>query len=318
MGLRALGLLITRAVLLVALCGLALGIVGSMSVHRQQYFGAAECGEAVWDVGVGGMGGVWSAVQTAAAGRDLTLMASGPDPGVRHVTGPVAPCLTGADERVRDDLAADRGFLLRDGSVLADRAVHDGELLGRPVVVVPSTQWRGMPSDGVIQPTPAFDDSTSYVGFLVGDPAAMDDFVESLRTADMTVEASPAPSSTGAAVKMPLIGVTSVLTALTLVSVTAYWALTLRTQERPRVRVLRLLGVSPLRGAASRWAASLVPFGGAALVAAVVWTGMSRSGALQTPSQGEAAVVIAAVIAADAVLVAGTHLAALRMRAVPR
>lgn len=318
MGLRALGLLITRAVLLLALCGLALGIVGSMSVHRQQYFGAAECGEAVWDVVVEGMGGVWSAVQTAAAGRDLTLMASGPDPGVRHVTGPATPCLTGADERVLDDLAAARGFLLRDGSVLADRAAHDGELLGRPVAVVPSTQWRGMRSDGVIQPTPAFDDSASYVGLLVGEPTDLEGFLESLRIAGVTVEAVPAPSPVAAAMKTPLIGVTSVLTALTLVSVTAFWALTLRTQERPRMRVLRLIGVSPRRAAASRWAVSLVPFCGAALVASVVWMGMSLSGVLPTPTPGEAAGVVLAATAADAVLVAGTHLAALRMRTVPR
>ena len=44
-GLRTLGLLVTRAVLLVALCGLALSLVGSMSVHQRQYFGAAECGD---------------------------------------------------------------------------------------------------------------------------------------------------------------------------------------------------------------------------------------------------------------------------------
>ncbi|MEV5907185.1 hypothetical protein, partial [Streptomyces sp. NPDC052127] len=68
-GLRTLGLLVTRAVLLVALCGLALSLVGSLSVHHRQYFGAAECGPAVWDVGIGGGSEVWSVAEAATTGR---------------------------------------------------------------------------------------------------------------------------------------------------------------------------------------------------------------------------------------------------------
>ena len=174
-GLRTLGLLVTRAVLLVALCGLALSLVGSMSVHQRQYFGAAECGDAVWDVGIGGSGEVWSATEAALTGRNLTLMANGADPGVRHLAGPAAPCLAGIDVPTLESLRAARGFLVREGSVLADRAAGEGELAGRPVALASSARWRGLPSDGVIQPTPAFDNAAAYVGFLVGDPPTWTD-----------------------------------------------------------------------------------------------------------------------------------------------
>ena len=314
-GLRTLGLLVTRAVLLVALCGLALSLVGSLSVHHRQYFGAAECGPAVWDVGIGGGGEVWSVAEAATTGRNLTLMASGADPGVRHLAGPAAPCLAGIDVPTLESLRAARGFLLREGSILADRAARSGELAGRPVALASSARWRGLPSDGVIQPTPAFDNAAAYVGFLVGDPADLDGFLQNLRTAGLEVDAAPAPTAMTASLGTPVLGVTSSLTGLTLMSVTAFWVLTLRAGERPSLRVLRLLGVSPLRAAVSRARVSLVPFLGAAGISAALWQGMVLTGAVTEPSPLVASGVILVVLLGDAVLVAATHVVSLWMRA---
>ncbi|MEI5004121.1 hypothetical protein RB202_02975 [Micrococcus yunnanensis] len=314
-GLRTLGLLVTRAVLLVALCGLALSLVGSMSVHQRQYFGAAECGDAVWDVGIGGSGEVWSATEAALTGRNLTLMANGADPRVSHLTGPTAPCLAGVDEQMLNSLRMERGFLVREGSVLADRAAGEGELAGRPVALASSARWRGLPSDGVIQPTPAFDNAAAYVGFLVGDPADLDGFLQNLRTTGLEVDAAPAPTAMTASLGTPVLGVTSSLTGLTLMSVTAFWVLTLRAGERPSLRVLRLLGVSPLRAAVSRARVSLVPFLGAAGISAALWQGMVLTGAVTEPSPLVASGVILVVLLGDAVLVAATHVVSLWMRA---
>lgn len=314
-GLRTLGLLVTRAVLLVALCGLALSLVGSLSVHHRQYFGAAECGPAVWDVGIGGGSEVWTATEAALTGRNLTLMANGADPRVRHLTGPTAPCLAGVDEQMLNSLRMERGFLVREGSVLADRAAGEGELAGRPVALASSARWRGLPSDGVIQPTPAFDNAAAYVGFLVGDPADLDGFLQNLRTAGLEVDAAPAPTAMTASLGTPVLGVTATLTGLTLMSVTAFWVLTLRAGERPSLRVLRLLGVSPLRAAVSRARVSLVPFLGAAGISAALWQGMVLTGAVTEPSPLVASGVILVVLLGDAVLVAATHVVSLWMRA---
>ena len=314
-GLRTLGLLVTRAVLLVALCGLALSLVGSLSVHQRQYFGAAECGDGVWDVGIGGSGEVWSATEAALTGRNLTLMANGADPGVRHLAGPAAPCLAGIDVPTLESLRAARGFLVREGSVLADRAAGEGELAGRPVALASSARWRGLPSDGVIQPTPAFDNAAAYVGFLVGDPADLDGFLQNLRTAGLEVDAAPAPTAMTASLGTPVLGVTATLTGLTLISVTAFWVLTMRSTERAALRVLRLLGVPPLRAAASRARVSLVPFLGAAGISAALWQGMVLTGAVTEPSPLVASGVILVVLLGDAVLVAATHVVSLWMRA---
>jgi len=314
-GLRTLRLLVTRAVLLVALCGLALSLVGSLSVHHRQYFEAAECGPAVWDVGIGGGSEVWSVAEAATTGRNLTLMASGADPGVRHLAGPAAPCLAGVDVPTLESLRAARGFLLREGSILADRAARSGELAGRPVALASAADWRGLPSDGVIQPTPAFDNAAAYVGFLVGDPADLDGFLQNLRTAGLEVDAAPAPSAMTASLGTPVLGVTSSLTGLTLMSVTAFWVLTLRAGDRPSLRVLRLLGVSPLRAAVSRARVSLVPFLGAAGISAALWQGMVLTGAVTEPSPLVASGVILVVLLGDAVLVSATHVVALWMRA---
>ena len=314
-GLRTLGLLVTRAVLLVALCGLALSLAGSLSVHHRQYFGAAQCGPAVWDVGIGGGSEAWSVAEAATTGRNLTLMASGADPGVRHLAGPAAPCLAGVDVPTLESLRAARGFLLREGSILADRAARSGELAGRPVALASAADWRGLPSDGVIQPTPAFDNSASYVGILVGEPGDLEGFLQTLRASGLGAEATPAPSALNAAITSPVLGVTATLTGLTLISVTAFWVLTLRSTERAALRVLRLLGVPPLRAAASRARVSLVPFLGAAGISAALWQGMVLTGAVTEPSPLVASGVILVVLLGDAVLVAATHVVSLWMRA---
>ncbi|MDY6054935.1 hypothetical protein [Micrococcus sp.] len=319
---RTVALLVTRMVLLTALCGLALGVAGALSTQRQQHFSAADCADAVWEVGIAvadpALTGLWQTAETALAGRDLTLMATGADPGLHHVSGPAAGCLTGVDPARLADLREDGGLLIRAGGALADRAQEDGAVAGHPALVVPEAQWRGLPSDAVIQPRPAFDDVPAYTGFLAGDPADLDDAVQAMRSAGAEVEVAAVPSALTAALSSPVLGTAAVLTGLTAVSVTAFWVLTLRSQERPRLRVLRLLGVPPARAAASRWATSALPFAGAALAAAALWLGMSLSGTLPSPAPGEAAAVVAGVIVVDALLVAGTHLAALRVREVPR
>lgn len=318
MGTQLLGRLLTRAVLLTALCGLALGLAGSMSVHRQQYFGAEDCGEAVWDVNVVGADRVWSALEAALTGRDLTAMVTGADPGLFHVAGPAASCLTGVDEQTLGSTREAGGFLVRGGGMLAARAVQDGQLATRPAVVVPPDRWRGLPSVSLIQPTPVFDDSSSYVGFLVGDAGEIEDLVRRLRESGLEVEAAPAATAAEAALRAPTLSATTGLTALTCLSVTAFWALTLHAGQRPAVRVLRLLGVSPLRAAASRWAASAAPFAAAAALAAALWLGMILSGTLTTPAPGTAALIVAGAILADAALVALTHVGALWMKRAPR
>lgn len=318
MGSGVLGRLITRAVSLTAVCGLALSFAGSMAVHRQQYFNAWTCGEQVWDINLAGSNGVWATAEKALAGRELTLLASGSDPALRHVSGTNAECLTGADEHLLASLRGSSGLLLRAGSALAARATVDGVVQGRPALVIPAAQWPGPPHDSAIQPTPAFDDSPSYVGFLVGKPEDMTAAVGQMRTAGLDVTATPAADPTRAALAAPVLGLTSLLTALTAGSVTAYWALSLRSGEKPQIRVLRLLGVSPVRAGLSRWRVSLVPFLGAALVAAALWAWVERMGGFAALSSEASAVLITAVVGLDAAWATATHMAALWVKRVPR
>ena len=185
----------------------------------------------------------------------------------------------------------------------------------RPVALASSARWRGLPSDGVIQPTPAFDNSASYVGILVGEPGDLEGFLQTLRASGLGAEATPAPSALNAAITSPVLGVTATLTGLTLISVTAFWVLTMRSTERAALRVLRLLGVPPLRAAVSRARVSLVPFLGAAGISAALWQGMVLTGAVTEPSPLVASGVILVVLLGDAVLVAATHVVSLWMRA---
>lgn len=317
MRLRLGALLLTRAVLLIALCGVALGVVGSMSLHRQQYFQAFDCGVEVRNVSLIGETGVWAMTEAALAGRNATLMAVGADPAVRHVTGPSAGCLTGVASSQIAALSEKGGFLIREGGGWAERVQAHGELAGRPAIVVPEDRWHGVASDAVVQPRPAFEDVPSYTGFLVGDPGDLDGVIRTLKKEGVAVDESPAIGPLRAAVSAPLVGTTAALTGLTFISVSAYWALSLRAGERVRLRVLRLLGVSPWRAASSRLGVSGIPFLGAVLIAASIWLWASQGEALGLSSPLVFSVVLAVALL-DACVVAVTHLSALWMREVPR
>lgn len=315
--LRLVALLLTRAVLLIALCGVALGVVGSMSLYRQQYFNAFDCGAEVRDVGIIGEAGVWTVTEAALAGRSATLMAVGADPAVRHVTGPEAGCLTGAAPSLIAELGEQGGFLVRDGSGWADRVRADGTLAGRPATLVSEDRWRGAASDAVVQPKPASKDVPSYSGFLVGDPDDLDAVLRAVETEGVEISASAAAEPLRAALAVPLLGTTALLTGLTFISVSVFWALTLRTGERSRLRVLRLLGVPPGRAAASRLGVSIMPFLGAVLIAASIWLWASYGEALGLSVPMVTGVVVAVALL-DACVVVFTHLSALWMREVPQ
>lgn len=316
-GLRLGALLLTRAVLLIALCGVALGVVGSMSLHRQQYFHAFDCGVEVRDVDIIGEPGVWAVAEAALAGRSATLMAVGADPAVRHVTGPVAGCLTGAAPSLIAELGEQGGFLVRDGSGWADRVRVDGTLAGRPATLVSEDRWRGAASDAVVQPKPASEDVPSYAGFLVGDPDDLDAVVRAVEAEGVQISASAAAAPLRAAMSVPLLGTTAVLTGLTFISVSAFWALTLRTGERSRLRVFRLLGIPPGKAAASRLGVSIMVFLGAVLIAASIWLWASHGQALGLDVSIVTGVVVAVALL-DACVVVLTHLSALWVRKVPR